>query len=160
MPVTPPSPDVVLTEPVEVFPLGLTLEVIKELAEEDGGAHAAVGCHCELPSSILQGAPHFQNLFQTWKDTPFRQRLHWCQPLKVETALEKQRKARPPLRQEGQSANSGRAEVKPWGSKEPCRGRQAGPSQVLSYLSFWENEKCILLCSDVIVFFSESSSNT
>ncbi|XP_037064024.1 uncharacterized protein LOC119088384 [Peromyscus leucopus] len=44
------SPDVVLTESVEILPLGITLQVIKQLAEEDGGAHAAVCRHCELPS--------------------------------------------------------------------------------------------------------------
>ena len=51
-------PDVVFAEPVEVLPLGVTLEVIKELAEEGGGAHAAVRCHRELPGRLLQRATH------------------------------------------------------------------------------------------------------
>ena len=67
------SPDVVLTESVEVFSLGITLQIIKQLAQEDGGTHAAVCRHRELTSSILQGAAHLQNLLQTWKDTPLRQ---------------------------------------------------------------------------------------
>lgn len=75
-----PSPDVVLAESVEILPLGITLQVIKQLAEEDGGTHAAVCRHCELPSGVLQGAPHLQNLFQTWKDTPFRQQSTGAKP--------------------------------------------------------------------------------
>lgn len=67
-------PDVVFTETVEILPLGITLQVIEELAEEDGGTHAAVPCHCELPRGLLQRAPHLQDLFQTWKDTLFRSR--------------------------------------------------------------------------------------
>lgn len=68
-----PSPDVVLTESVEVLPLSIALQVVKQLAEEDGGTHAAVCSHRELPGGLRHGAPHLQNLFQTWKDTPGRQ---------------------------------------------------------------------------------------
>lgn len=45
--------DVVFTESVEILPLRITLEVIKELAEENGGAHAAVRGHCKLPRRVL-----------------------------------------------------------------------------------------------------------
>lgn len=57
--------DVVFTESVEILPLGITLQVIEELVEEDGGTHAAVRCHHERPRRLLHRAPHLQNLSQT-----------------------------------------------------------------------------------------------
>lgn len=57
--------DITLTESVEILSLGVTLQVIEELAEQNGGAHSAVGCHCKFPGRVLQGAPHLQDLFQT-----------------------------------------------------------------------------------------------